>query len=228
MIDVIENTAQQVLQAAPAGALQAIPQQQVAVLDPGALLQIAVQRGDSIEVLTKLMDLKDRFDATMARNAFNVAFARFKAENVQVLVTTVSDFQIIALIEALKKIDYTKITILGADTIKTTDMLKGTGVVKGLYATSPVLDAREFTAGAAFLDKYRAKFKKWQTIIGADWPVLTITAATMEAFKLRRLQEQAGAITGLREQVPFVVTPEGCDGPTEAGVALVNAALDLP
>jgi branched-chain amino acid transport system substrate-binding protein len=39
-------------------------------------------------------------------------------------------------------------------------MLKGAGVIKGLYATTPVIDAREFTAGAAFLDKYRAKFKK--------------------------------------------------------------------
>lgn len=89
MIDVIENTAQQVLDASPAepaaGLLRVIPAQQVAVMDPGALLQIAVQRGDGIDVLTKLMDLKDRFDATMARNAFNAAFAAFKAENVQVL-----------------------------------------------------------------------------------------------------------------------------------------------
>ncbi len=92
--------------------------------------------------------------------AFDDFAAKLKSENIQVLVSTVSDFQILALIDALKKIDYSQITILGADTIKTTDMLKGTGVVKGLYATTPVLDAREFTAGAVFLDKYRAKFKK--------------------------------------------------------------------
>ncbi|CAM8645728.1 LivK ABC-type branched-chain amino acid transport systems, periplasmic component [Comamonadaceae bacterium] len=92
--------------------------------------------------------------------AFDEFAAKLKAEKIEVLVSTVSDFQIIALMESLKKIDYTRITILGADTIKTTDMLKGTGVVKGLYATSPVLDAREFTAGAAFLDRYRAQFKK--------------------------------------------------------------------
>jgi hypothetical protein len=57
----------------------------LALLNPDALLNIAVQRGDSIDVLTKLMDLKDRHDATLARNAFNAAFAAFKAENVQVL-----------------------------------------------------------------------------------------------------------------------------------------------
>jgi hypothetical protein len=79
--------AQQVLDVAPAasGALRVATAQPVTRLDPAALLQIAVERGDSIEVLTKLMDLSDRFDATTARNAFNAAFARFKAENVQVL-----------------------------------------------------------------------------------------------------------------------------------------------
>lgn len=87
METVIENAPQQVLDAKPlqAGPLQVMQRQQVALMDPGALLQIAVQRGDGIEVLTKLMDLKDRYDATMARNAFNAAFAAFKAENVQVL-----------------------------------------------------------------------------------------------------------------------------------------------
>ena len=49
--------------------------------------------------------------------------------------------------------------MLGGDTIKTTLMLKSTGVLKGLYTTSPILEPREFTAGAAFLDKYRAKYK---------------------------------------------------------------------
>lgn len=57
----------------------------LSMLNPDSLIAIAVQRGDSIEVLTRLMDLKDRHDATTARNAFNGAFAAFKAENVQVL-----------------------------------------------------------------------------------------------------------------------------------------------
>lgn len=116
----------------------------------GAELQLKAAKKDIL--------VKQSFDDKTV--AFDDFAAKLKAENIEVLVSTVSDFQILALIEALKKIDYRKITILGADTIKTTDMLKGTGVIKGLYATTPVLDAREFTAGAAFLDKYRAKFKK--------------------------------------------------------------------
>jgi len=111
-----------------------------------------------LKLAKKEIVFKQSFDDKTV--AFDEFAAKLKAENIQVLVSTASDFQILAVIEALKKIGYTGITILGADTIKTTDMLKGSNQVKGLYATSPVLDAREFTAGAAFLDKYRAKFKK--------------------------------------------------------------------
>lgn len=54
----------------------------LALISPDALLQIAVQRGDGIEVLEKLMDLKDRQDAKTALAAFNESFAAFKAEAV--------------------------------------------------------------------------------------------------------------------------------------------------
>jgi branched-chain amino acid transport system substrate-binding protein len=111
-----------------------------------------------LKLAKKEIVLKQSFDDKTVD--FDAFAAKLKAENVQVLVTTVSDFQVVALIEALKKLDYTGITILGADTAKTPDMLKGGDGMKGLFVTSPILEAREFTAGAAFLDKYRAKFKK--------------------------------------------------------------------
>lgn len=57
----------------------------LALLNPDSLIAIAVERGDGIEVLTKLMDLKDRVRAQTSLEAFNAAFAAFKAENVQVL-----------------------------------------------------------------------------------------------------------------------------------------------
>ena len=82
---------------------------------------------------------------------FDELAGKLKAGNVEAIVSTLNDFQIIALIEALKKVSYTDVYMLGGDTIKTTLMLKGAGVLKGLYATSPIPEAREFTAGAAFL-----------------------------------------------------------------------------
>lgn len=91
--------------------------------------------------------------------AFDDVAGKIKTEGVDAIVTTLNDFQVLALMQALKKIDYTKVSILGGDTIKTTDMLKGAGIVSGLYATSPILEPREFPAGAKFLDAYRAAYK---------------------------------------------------------------------
>jgi branched-chain amino acid transport system substrate-binding protein len=91
--------------------------------------------------------------------AFDELAGKIKAGGIEVVVTTLNDFQVIALMEALKKVDYTKISILGGDTIKTTAMLKGAGLVQGLYASSPILDPKEFPSGAKFLDNYRAAYK---------------------------------------------------------------------
>lgn len=90
---------------------------------------------------------------------FDALAEKIKAQGATVIVSTLSDFQIIALLDSLQKIDYTKAKVLGGDTIKTTLMLKGTGIVSGLFATSPILDAQDFTTGKAFLEKYRNKFK---------------------------------------------------------------------
>jgi hypothetical protein len=60
-----------------------MPQPQALVAmdnSPGALLALAVQRGDDMERLKQLMDLQDRWEASEALKAYNRAFAAFKAE----------------------------------------------------------------------------------------------------------------------------------------------------
>ena len=85
---------------------------------------------------------------------------KLKADSVQVIVSTLSDFQVVALIENLTKVDYNrKITILGTDMIKTPEMIKQTSNVGAFYATSIVLEANEFPGGAAFLTAYQNAFK---------------------------------------------------------------------
>jgi branched-chain amino acid transport system substrate-binding protein len=92
--------------------------------------------------------------------AFDELAGKIKTGGIEVVVSTQSDFQILAMIEALKKIEYNmSVSILGGDTIKTTAMLKGIGMVKALYSSSPILDAKEFVSGPQFLDRYRAAFK---------------------------------------------------------------------
>lgn len=130
-----------------------------AMLDDGTPYGKDLAAGATVQLKNakKEIVLQQSFDDKTTK--FDELAAKLKAANVEVIVSTLNDFQIVALIEALKKINYTDIYLLGGDTIKTTLMLKGSGVLKGLYATSPILEAREFTAGAAFLDKYRAKYK---------------------------------------------------------------------
>lgn len=58
---------------------------QVSVIEPRAItpmdmLDRAVQLGQPIEVLNKLMDMQDRWEKTQARKAFDIAIARAKAE----------------------------------------------------------------------------------------------------------------------------------------------------
>jgi branched-chain amino acid transport system substrate-binding protein len=85
---------------------------------------------------------------------------KMKADGIEVVVSTLSDFQVIALIEALKKIGYNKsITLLGTDTLKTTEMLKYATEVAQMVCTSPVLEPGEFPGGAAFLQAYQAAYK---------------------------------------------------------------------
>jgi branched-chain amino acid transport system substrate-binding protein len=130
-----------------------------AVIDDGTPYGKGLSDGASAELKKAKREVVVSYSSDDKSTAFDDVAAKIKAGAVEVIVSTQSDFQILALMEALKKIDYTSVIILGGDTIKTTGMLKGIGMVKGLYATSPILDAKEFVSGAQFLDKYRAAFK---------------------------------------------------------------------
>ena len=130
-----------------------------AVIDDGTTYGKGLAAGATQELMKAKKEIVVAFSSDDKTTAFDELAAKIKAGNVEVVVSTQSDFQVLALMEALKKIDYTSVSILGGDTIKTTAMLKGIGLVKGLYTTSPILDAKEFVTGPQFLERYRAAFK---------------------------------------------------------------------
>ena len=132
---------------------------QYAVVDDGTPYGKGLADGaaEQLKLAQKEITLRQSFDDKTT--AFEELAGKLKQGSVEVLVTTLNDFQVIALLEALKKIDYTQLSILGGDTLKTTAMVKGEGIVKGLYATSPILDAKEFINGKLFLTKYQEAFK---------------------------------------------------------------------
>jgi branched-chain amino acid transport system substrate-binding protein len=101
-------------------------------------------------VLRQTFDDKTTSFSDLARN--------IKDQAIDVIVSTLSDFQILPLLHELQNNDYTNIVVIGGDSIKTTHMLAGAERIQGLYATSPVIETNEFTGGNAFLSKYRKRF----------------------------------------------------------------------
>ena len=131
-----------------------------AVVDDGTPYGKGLADGaaEQLKIAKKQITLRQSFDDKTT--VFDELAGKLKQNSVEVLITTLNDFQVLALLEALKKIEYTQLNILGGDTIKTISMLKGTEMVKGLYATSPILDAKEFVNGKLFLTKYQEAYKK--------------------------------------------------------------------
>jgi branched-chain amino acid transport system substrate-binding protein len=131
-----------------------------AVLDDGTPYGKDLAAGATAELKKAKREivLQQSFDNKTTH--FDEIAAKIKATHTEVIVTTLSDFQVVALIDALKSVDYTNVYMLGADGLKTPLTLTRAGVLKGLYAASPILEIKEFGAtGTVFLDKYRAKFK---------------------------------------------------------------------
>ncbi|HSW05315.1 branched-chain amino acid ABC transporter substrate-binding protein [Aquabacterium sp.] len=87
---------------------------------------------------------------------------------VDLLVTTLADFQIKALIDSLAQAGLTRMRILGGDTLKTPALLGAARKVGGVYAASPILEAREFMQGKAFLERFRQRFRH-EPVYGAHY-----------------------------------------------------------
>jgi len=55
------------------------------VMTPAEMLSLAIERGSGLDMVSKLMDLQERWEASEAQKAFRSAFAAFKAEAVTVI-----------------------------------------------------------------------------------------------------------------------------------------------
>ncbi|MCW7539282.1 branched-chain amino acid ABC transporter substrate-binding protein [Aquabacterium sp. A7-Y] len=132
---------------------------------------------------------------------FAALVPELKNANVDVIVTTLADFQVLALIEQMAQAGLTKVQILGGDTIKTDKLIKTALPIKGVYATSPIIEAREFLQGKAFLAKYRNAFKQ-DPVYGAHYAydaVWVLTAAMQHGRSVdgKKLTEELKTIDAL-------------------------------
>lgn len=112
---------------------------------------------------------------------FSKLIPELKAGNVDVFVTTLADFQVAALIKQLVKAGMTEMQIVGGDTIKTDKMPLAVDGIRAVYATSPIIEAREFVAGPQFLAKFREAFKG-DPVYGAhySYDAVYVLAAAMQ------------------------------------------------
>lgn len=89
---------------------------------------------------------------------FGDLVAMLEQQKIDLLISTLSDFQVAQLIGQLAKANLQRIRILGGDTLKTTQLTPMADEVAGVYATSPILEAREFMLGNRFLDRFNRRF----------------------------------------------------------------------
>jgi branched-chain amino acid transport system substrate-binding protein len=131
-----------------------------AVLDDGTQYGKGLAAGaiEQLKAKGKEIVLEKSYDDKTTQ--FDVLAEKLKALEVGVVVTTLNDFQVLALLEALKKTNYTTIKIMGGDTIKTPLLLKGEALGIPIYASSPILEVTEFGSASSYRDKYFNKYKE--------------------------------------------------------------------
>ena len=166
-------------------------------LTDGAVEQLKAEKREVV--------LRQSFDDKTV--AFDELAAKIKSEKVGVIVSTLNVFQAVALIAALAKIDYTNVRLLGGDTVKTTDMVKAAGQIQGIFATSPVLEAKEFVAGRPFLERYLEAFKVPPAYGGHySYDSTYVLTAAMQAAKSVKPKDVTAALRRTNGYAPVTGT----------------------
>ena len=171
-----------------------------AVVDDGTPVGKGLADGAAEELKADKKEIAIRQSFDLKTAAFDELAGKLKAGNVEVLISTLSDWQVLALLEALKKVEFTSVSILGSNLYKTVTMLKGAGMVKGLYATSPTLEINEFSNGPQFLSRYRAAFKM-EPVYGPhyNYDAMYVLASAMkraESASPKKITETLRTLTG--------------------------------
>jgi len=114
---------------------------------------------------------------------FKMLVPQLVEKKVDVFITTMSDFQVVALADQMVAAGMKNVQIIGSDTIKTEGMLKVNPAVGTIYATSPIIGAAEFNGGKPFLERFRTLYKH-EPIYAAHYAydaVWVLTAAMKQA-----------------------------------------------
>jgi branched-chain amino acid transport system substrate-binding protein len=115
---------------------------------------------DVAAALTKLNAKAQTVESINNKTLDFAAFiAKLKAARPDAVVAAVRDHQLLPLLAQMKAADLSDVPVMATSVAKTQKAVAGPADVKALYATSGSIEPREFTAGAAFLTKFRAAYK---------------------------------------------------------------------
>ena len=178
-----------------------------AVLDDGTPYGKGLTDGAAAQLKAENKEVVVRKSFDDKTVEFDALAGELKAARVEVIVSTLNDFQALALLKALQKVGHTQVKLLGGDSVKTTDMAKGAGLIEGLYATSPVLEAKEFTNGKPFLEKYIDAYQKPSTYGGHySYDSTYVLTAAMQKAKSADPKDIIKAMRTINGYAPVIGT----------------------
>jgi branched-chain amino acid transport system substrate-binding protein len=167
-------------------------------------------KGKTVAVRTSLDDKTTDFSALIPQ---------LKEKKVDVFVTTLADFQVLALADQLVAAGMKHMQIVGSDTLKTEGILKVNPQIGTIYATSPIIGASEFTGGKPFLEKFRARFKH-EPVYAAHYAydAVHVLAAAMKQAKSVEGAKLVQALKTVDALAPVTSTMRfGADGEQRYG-----------
>ncbi|NDY90054.1 branched-chain amino acid ABC transporter substrate-binding protein [Ideonella livida] len=132
---------------------------------------------------------------------FGALVSEMKERKVDTLVTTLSDFQVIALTEQLLSAGVANLNIVGGDTIKTEGLLKINPAIGRIYATTPIVGASEFGGGREFVARYLAKHRH-PPVYGAHYAYDAVYAIAYAAREAKGV-EGAALVEALKKGDPL-------------------------
>lgn len=89
---------------------------------------------------------------------FQAAVSAFAQARPDLLITTVADFQVEALLQQLSAAGLAELPLLGSDTLKTPRLQGADLGGRAVYASTPIVSAQEFLGGKDFLGQFRERF----------------------------------------------------------------------
>jgi len=141
--------------------------------------------------------------------------ARLKAAKVDVIALFAREPQLNALLDALEAAGETDVAVLGTNVVRNKSVAHRPVRIKALYATATAIDAAEFPAGKAFLERFKRRFgvePVWGAQIAYDAVYALADAArkgrSIDHAQLLATLKKIEPVTQINQQMRFASSGE--------------------